>query len=155
MMELPGTSLGGRPGPHLGSGNLWNIFFLYGGQRDHPLLGSGPSGTLSGDLTVYLCQALTVTQNGEAKTSYIYFLEHLIVVCRQRPNIFFPLINIWDWVLGIENENWLSNPLFKVGVGGGGVGEGLNHWQERGDQNRNCILLFLHSQSLGYGEGEA
>lgn len=71
MMKLPWTPLARRPGPHLGSGNLWNIFLICGGQRDHPLLGSGPSSTLSGDLTVYLCQALTVIQNGETKTSYI------------------------------------------------------------------------------------
>lgn len=70
-MKLPWRPQEKKPEPHLGSGNLWNIFFLYGGQRNRPLLGSGPSGTLSGELTVDLCQALTVIQNGETKTSCI------------------------------------------------------------------------------------
>lgn len=45
-----------KPEPNLGSDTLWSIIFLYGGRRDHPLLGSGPSGALSGNLTVSLCQ---------------------------------------------------------------------------------------------------
>lgn len=46
--DTPLTPLGKKPKPNHGSDNLWNILFLYGGQRDLPLFGSGLSGPLSG-----------------------------------------------------------------------------------------------------------
>lgn len=54
--------------PNLGSGNLWDIFFLYRGQRNHAFWGLGPK--VSAETLLFICvRHISVTQNGETKSS--------------------------------------------------------------------------------------
>lgn len=101
-------------------------------------------------LVFFYVRLIIVTQDGETKISYL-LSGTFTCGLQTKSEIHFSLMSVWNWVLWIENEDWLSNPLFKAGV----WGEGLNHRQGRGWSLGECILFLLRSQSQGEVEGWA
>lgn len=100
----------------------------HGGQRDLPLLGSGPRGTLSGDFTVYLCLAhYHHLQWGNKDLPYLLARTSICHLQPQFKSFFFSL-----WVSRTEYSELKMKPDFLIlhlGLKGGSKGH--NHWQGR------------------------
>lgn len=107
---------------------------------------------LSGDFTVDLGQAHACYPEWRNKNLYLISRTFICGLQIEFEIFFFSsLLSIWDWVLWIENETLLSNPLLRIGGGGGGEHPGPLVGTGGSGHRGNYVLFLLHSQSQGGG----